>query len=414
MLATIISIGDEILIGQVVNTNAAWLGDQLTRLGLRIDRVLAIGDRRELIRSEIEKATAASAVVIVGGGLGPTHDDVTREAICDILGCDMDLDAAQLERIEARFAASGITMNERSRLQAMAPTACRVIPNDYGSAPGLAFTLYDATVYVLPGVPSEMRGIFSDRIVPELGKLAGDVEQKTFIVSGVTESGLADHLIESIPLLDTDVTLAYLPSAGVIRLRAMRLGQGEDARGRYSQLLELIREKAGTWIAGEQDETLAAALGRTLKERGLTLATAESCTGGLIGELLTETPGSSAYYLGGAVSYANSAKTELLGVDPGLLAEHGAVSREVAEAMARGARERLGADIGIAVTGIAGPDGGTPEKPVGTVWIAVASERGARAARYQLGRERSYIRQRAANTALEMARREAMEADGSA
>jgi nicotinamide-nucleotide amidase len=408
LIATIISIGDEILIGQVVNTNAAWLGDQLTRLGIRINRVLAIGDRRDLIRSEIESAAAGSDVVIVGGGLGPTHDDVTREAICDILGCDMDLDAGQLQRIEARFAQGGIMLNERSRLQAMAPTACRIIPNDHGSAPGLSFTIGTSTVYVLPGVPGEMRGIFTDRIVPELGALAGDVEQKTFLVSGVTESGLADELMESIPLLDEDVTLAYLPSAGVIRLRAMRLGAGDDARDRYRRLLELIRSRAERWIVGDQDETLAAALGRALKDAGLMLATAESCTGGLIGEMLTDTPGSSAYYLGGVVSYANSAKMELLGVPSDLLGRYGAVSREVAEAMAHGIRERLGAGVAISVTGIAGPDGGTQEKPVGTVWIGIASELGVRAERYLLGRERSYVRQRAANTALEMARREVL------
>ncbi len=409
MIATIISIGDEILIGQVVNTNAAWLGDRLTGLGIHVDRSLAIGDRRELIRSEIEAAAAISDIVIVGGGLGPTHDDVTREAVCDILGCDMELDPGQLARIEARFVERGIAINERSRFQARVPVACRVIPNDYGSAPGLSFMLGAATVYVLPGVPSEMRGIFSDQIAPELQSRAGDIEQKTYLLAGVTESALADELMEGLALLDRDVTLAYLPSAGLIRLRVMRLGAGNDAQERYTRLLELIRSRAGRWIAGEQDEALASALGNRLKEQGLTLATAESCTGGLVGELLTDVPGSSAYYLGGVVSYANSAKIALLGVEPGLLERHGAVSREVAEAMALGARTRLGASIAVAITGIAGPDGGTPEKPVGTVWIGIASQRGVRAERYLLGRERPYIRQRAANTALEMVRQEALQ-----
>lgn len=401
MIASIISIGDELLVGQVVNTNATWLGEQLTRLGIRVGRVIAIGDDRALIRQEIESAAAGSDVVIVSGGLGPTHDDVTRDAICDILGCDMGLDGEQLARIEARFAERGIPINERSRLQAMAPTAARVLPNDYGSAPGLAFPAGNARIYVLPGVPSELKGIFADRIVPELQQAVGDIEHKTFIMSGITESALADELMESLALLDDAVTLAYLPSAGLIRLRAMRVKTGSDAHERYSSLLELIAWKGEKWLVSDRDDTLADALGRLLTERGLTLATAESCTGGLIGEMITENPGSSAYYLGGVVSYANSAKVELLGVDQELLARHGAVSREVAEAMASGARARFGADIAISVTGIAGPGGGTPEKPVGTVWIGIASERGVHAQRHQLGRERQFIRQRAANIALE-------------
>ena len=218
MTATIISIGDELLVGQVVNTNASWLGDQLTRIGCRVLRVEAIGDERELIRREIEAAAQASDVVIVSGGLGPTHDDVTREAICDLLGCDLAVDREQLGRIERRFAERGIELNERSRRQALAPAACRTLPNDYGSAPGLAFTVGSARVYALPGVPSEMKGIFTDQILPEIGGAAGDIDQKTYLAYGITESALADVLVDTIPLLDHEVTLAYLPSAGGIRL----------------------------------------------------------------------------------------------------------------------------------------------------------------------------------------------------
>jgi nicotinamide-nucleotide amidase len=187
----------------------------------------------------------------------------------------------------------------------------------------------------------------------------------------------------------------------------MRLASGDDARERYTKLLGMIEERGARWIVSDRDEPLASAVGRVFKERGLTLATAESCTGGLIGELITDVAGSSAYYLGGVVSYANSAKRELLGVDPDLIERHGAVSREVAEAMAIGARQALGADVALSVTGIAGPDGGSEEKPVGTVWIGIASARGVRAMLYQLGNERPYVRQRAANTALDLARREA-------
>ncbi|MEO5931524.1 MAG: competence/damage-inducible protein A [Candidatus Kapaibacterium sp.] len=406
MTAIIISIGDELLVGQVVNTNASWLGDQLTRVGCRVLRINAIGDERGLIRSEIEHAAAAADFVFVSGGLGPTHDDVTRDAICDLLGCDLEMDADQLRRIEMRFADRGIDLNERSRRQALVPADCRRLPNDYGSAPGLGFSIGAARVFALPGVPSEMKGIFTDRIFPEISAGAGDIDQTTFLAFGVTESALADALSETIPLLDGSVTLAYLPAVGGIRLRAMRLTAGEDQHARYGKLLEIIREKAAQWIIADRDETLVAVTGRMLKERGLMLATAESCTGGMIGELITEIPGSSAYYLGGTVSYANSVKTELLGVPAELIEQHGAVSREVAEAMAAGVRQRLGADIAVSVTGIAGPDGGTPEKPVGTVWIGISSERGTRAEQFTLGKERGYIRQRASQQAIDIVRRE--------
>lgn len=406
MTAIIISIGDELLVGQVVNTNASWLGDQLTRLGCRVLRINAIGDERGLIRREMESAAAAADLVFVSGGLGPTHDDVTRDAICDLLGCEMEMDADQLQRIEIRFADRGIDLNERSRRQALVPADCRRLPNDYGSAPGLGFTIGATRVFVLPGVPSEMKGIFTDQILPEIGVGVGDIDQTTFLVFGVTESALADALSDTIPLFDQSVTLAYLPAVGGIRLRAMRLTAGEDQRARYEKLLEIIREKAARWIIADRDETLMAVTARMLKERGLMLATAESCTGGMIGELITEIPGSSAYYLGGTVSYANSVKTELLGVPANLIEQHGAVSREVAEAMAAGVRERLGADIAVSVTGIAGPDGGTPEKPVGTVWIGISSERGTRAEQFTLGKERAYIRQRASQQAIDIVRRE--------
>ena len=224
-------------------------------------------------------------------------------------------------------------------------------------------------------------------------------------------SALADVLVDTIPLLDHEVTLAYLPSAGGIRLRAMRLGRGADAEDRYRRLLDLITTKGEEWIITDRDEPLAAVLGRMLAERRLTLATAESCTGGMIGEALTDIPGSSAYYLGGTVTYANSAKGEMLGVDDALIDAHGAVSEQVARAMAEGIRERLGADIAVSVTGIAGPGGGTPEKPVGTVWIGIASARGSHASRHLFGRERAYVRQRASSQALFLATREVIALD---
>jgi nicotinamide-nucleotide amidase len=335
---------------------------------------------------------------------------MTRQALCELLGCELRIDEEQLQRIRQRFADRGIELNERSRDQALAPSACRTLPNEYGSAPGLAFMRGRARLYVLPGVPSELRGIFTDRIVPELTEAAGGVESMTFVCFGVAESKLADAVSDVYSLLDQRVTLAFLPGFTGIRLRAMRRGGGEEERHRYVQLIETIRRQAAPWLIGEGDRPLAAIVGDVLWERGLSVATAESCTGGLIGAMLTEIPGSSRYYLGSVVAYANVVKSDLLGVLQAELEEYGAVSREVAEAMATGVREAIGADIGVAVTGIAGPKGGSPEKPVGTVWIAVASAGGVESEGHQFGNERQVVRERAAAIALGMVRRAALAA----
>ncbi|MBS1913627.1 MAG: competence/damage-inducible protein A [Bacteroidetes bacterium] len=408
MRASIVAIGDELLIGQVVNTNASWLGDRLTRLGWQVRRVIAVGDMPAEIRSAIESEAGHVDMLLLTGGLGPTQDDRTRDVICDILGCGLAMDESQLVRIRGRFEERGLELNERSIRQALAPEAARKLPNNHGSAPGLAFAIGSTRCYALPGVPSEMRGIFTEYIAPELGNDAASIDQQTWLTVGITESALADSLQETEPLLDDDVTLAYLPSLSGVRLRLMRTSGSADARGRYERLRALIAERAGAWIVTDRDETLAAAVGRVLRESGLMLATAESCTGGMIGSLLTDIPGSSDYYLGGVVSYANSMKQDVLGVSGDTLRNHGAVSGQVAEEMALGALRITGADIAVAVTGIAGPDGGTEEKPVGTVWIAIASARGARETKFNFGRERAMVRERSSATALEMVRREAL------
>jgi nicotinamide-nucleotide amidase len=406
MVASIISIGDELLIGQVVNTNASWLGRQLTELGYEVRSVLAIGDDQKTIGDEIVRAAAGDDVVIVSGGLGPTHDDMTKPALCGLLDCDLQLDEAQLERIRRRFADRGLELNQRSHDQALVPSACRVLPNEYGSAPGLAFEYGKARVYVLPGVPAELRGIFTDHIASELASAPGDIASTTFICFGIAESKLADELTDVYELLDATVTLAFLPSYSGIRLRAMRHGSGASEQERYTKLLEAIRRQAAPWLIAEGDKPLAMIVGEALAGQGLTLGVAESCTGGLISSMLTEISGSSRYFLGGVVSYANSVKSDLLGVSMAEIEEHGAVSREVAEAMAAGVRESTGSDIGVAVTGIAGPEGGSAEKPVGTVWIGVASSAGVQAVRHQLGNERQVVRERSAYIALDMVRRE--------
>ncbi len=410
MTASIISIGDELLIGQVVNTNASWLGEVLTGAGILVRAVVAIGDDRVGIRNEISRCTEFSDIVIVSGGLGPTHDDLTRDAICDLLECGMEMDTDQLRRIEQRFADRGIELNERSRNQALAPTACRKLPNEYGGAPGLAFTLDTTSVYALPGVPSELKGIFTDHILPELDSQRR-ITTHTFLMHGVTESKLADTLANLNELLDESLTLAFLPSMAGIRLRMMLLEDSDERRGRYDVLLEGIRTRGVEWLVSEQDESLTEIVGKMFADRKLTFATAESCTGGLIGATITAIPGCSRYFLGGIVSYANQVKEEQLGVPHEELERYGAVSEEVACSMARGARERFNADLTVAVTGIAGPGGGTEEKPVGTVWIGIASKRGVYARHYLLGKERDTVRQRTVALGLDMLRKELLALD---
>lgn len=404
MTAALLSIGDELLIGQTVNTNASWLGAQLARSGVRVVQVVTVGDVLELIIEEIDRGTRVADVVIVSGGLGPTHDDRTRDAICAMLKCELRLDEEQLERIERRFAERGMEMNERSRRQAMVPTACTVLPNEMGSAPGLRFLWNDKPVFVVPGVPYEMKSIAEDSILPELRARRGALRMRTWLTLGIIESALADVLeAETIPLLDSDVSLAYLPAPGGIRLRAMCESDEADATARYEKLCEAIDRLAGEWIIANRDTSVAELLGEELLKRGLWLVTAESCTGGMIGAHLTSMSGASRWYLGGTVSYANEVKRSLLGVPPETILAHGAVSRETVEAMARGGLERLGGDVSIAVSGIAGPGGGTPEKPVGTVWVAVAYGDQVRSERHQLGRDRETVRMRAVAVALNLA-----------
>ncbi len=405
MNSRIISIGDELLIGQVVNTNAAWLGARLTEHGYEVDSIVVVGDDRVAIRAAIEGACGQPGVVFVSGGLGPTHDDVTREAVCDLLDCELVEHAAQLERIERRFAARGIEVNERSRRQALVPAGARAIENEHGSAPALEFDFDQATVYVLPGVPHELMGIVDDVVMPRLIEHAGDVESRTFLVFGPTESSLAHSLEDFSRDLDRHVTLAFLPAFGGIRLRLMRRGGDSDAHDRYVELERGIRERVESNLVSDDGATLAEAVGRLLRERRYTVAVAESCTGGLLGAMLTDVPGSSEYFTGGIISYDNRVKVTDLGVNSEVLDREGAVSEHVAREMAIGVRLRLETTFGVAITGIAGPGGGTEAKPVGTVWIAVAGPSDVTVRVFNLGDRRSVVRERAACIALDMLRR---------
>ena len=411
----LVTIGDELLLGFTIDTNAAHIARTLAGVGVEIVRRTTVGDEAGKITSAVREALERTGAVITTGGLGPTGDDMTKPAIAAIFGRRMKLDeeiAATLERRwKARFPNGAFPATNRT--QAEIPEGARVLTNRHGSAPGI--WLEDDRgrwVAMIPGVPREMRGILAEELLPAIvarSKSESVVLSGTLRTTGIAESAIADTLGPSFlgapgtPL--ASLSLAFLPAATGVDLRVTSRGLAPNrARALVDEALVKLRSKVGAYVYGEDDTDLAAVVLEQLRARGLTLALAESCTGGMLGERITAIPGSSDVFVGGVVAYHNDVKQALLGVTSEALQNVGAVSEEVALAMAAGVRERLGAAVGVSVTGIAGPDGGTPEKPVGLVWIAVhASE--AKARRFHLIGDRTEIRQRAAQAALEMVRR---------
>lgn len=416
MNASLITVGDELLIGQTVNTNAAWIGEQLSARGITVRRAATVSDEAADIRDELRRALGTSEVVILTGGLGPTHDDITKKAIADELGQPLVFRDDLFEELRAKFEARGRPMAERNRVQADVPEGFEALPNPVGTAPGLWFEdeATERVIVVMPGVPNEMRTIMQASVLPRLVEKRGDgtVVQKTLLTVGRGESDLADTLGDYADRLGPDLHLAFLPRYGVIRLRITASGDTQaEAQARLADFERLVRERAGEYIFGEGDELLEAAVGQMLTARGLTLATAESCTGGLLADRITNVPGASAYYCGGMVVYGNAQKVRALGVEEEALREHGAVSEAVAKQLAVGVRLRLGTDLGISTTGIAGPGGGTPEKPVGTVWIGYADEQGTYAVRLQLATERLLNKRLSITAALNLVRRQLLRRD---
>jgi nicotinamide-nucleotide amidase len=416
--ATLLTIGDELLIGQVVNTNVAWLGEQLSALGVTIRRSAVVGDAAADIRRELRDGLGASDLVVVTGGLGPTHDDVTKRAVADELGLGLEFHEDLLADVRQKFRGRGRAMSESNRVLADVPAGFEALPNPVGTAPGLWFEGavggVERLIVILPGVPHEMRALMRSSVLPRLVQRNGDaaIVQKTLLTVGRGESDLADALGPYADRLGPTLRLAFLPDYGVVRLRITALGETRaEAETRLAGFEAYVRVRVGEHVFGEGDDTLEAAVGRMLRERGLTLATAESCTGGLVSHRLTNVPGSSAYYCGGAVVYGNSQKVNFLDVDERVLREHGAVSEAVARQLAVGVRARLGTDLALSTTGVAGPGGGTPEKPVGTVWIGYADERGPYAVRLQLARDRLLNKRLSVTAALALLRRQLLRRD---
>ncbi|MDR1675032.1 MAG: CinA family nicotinamide mononucleotide deamidase-related protein [Tannerella sp.] len=402
----IITIGDELLIGQVVDTNSAWMGLALNDYGFRVIRRTAVGDVEEEILSAIDAARRRAPLVMLTGGLGPTRDDLTLQALCRYFGCRLHFSETIYADIEEFFRLRGRPVNELTRLQAMVPDRCTVIRNRAGTAPCTWFEREGFTLISMPGVPSEMQWLMTNEVLPRLAKQFHRdlyIRHQTCWVRDYSESELAMLLSGFEDGLPSFVKLAYLPQAGVIRLRLSASGtEAETGDGAVTALQAALERLLEGHILVIGDRPVEVIVGERLRERGCTVGTAESCTGGAIAALLTSVPGSSAYFAGSIVAYANAVKQQVLGVTEDDLRQCGAVSREVVEQMAKGALRVLGCDCAIATSGIAGPDGGTPDKPVGSVWMAVASKDSVTSRRYQFGALRAQNIQRATLTALLM------------
>ncbi len=410
MNAEILSIGDELLIGQVINTNQAFIAEQLNRVGIHADRMTTVGDDREAMLNAFRGAQATCDVVVVTGGLGPTHDDITRSVVCEFFQTDLVEDEESLRRIERLFARRNLTMLERNRDQARVPRGCTVIPNELGTAPGYFFARDRKYFIVMPGVPFEMKGMMTGFVLPYFAQHPTGlvVRHRTLKTTGIAESFLADRIGNVAELLASapGTTLAFLPSPTGVRLRVTtRASSPADADTNISRIESELRRRVDKYIYGADEEELEEVVGRLLTERRLTLAVAESCTGGLITDRITNVPGSSSYFERGMTTYSNASKAAELGVPTEWIEKHGAVSKAVAEAMASGVRSKANADIGLSTTGIAGPTGGSAEKPVGLVWIGYADRSDTFAMEFHFGDDRRRVKERAAQAALELLRR---------
>ena len=440
MTAHIINIGDELLIGQVVNTNASWMAEELNKRNIKVTNISVISDGANDIRTQLDRSLAEDDVVLITGGLGPTKDDITKTVLCEYFGDTLVRHQPTYDQVQRFFERRGLPFTEINQAQALVPSKCKVILNEVGTAPCMVFEVRSEELGVrscisdvssdsymnleeqskivisMPGVPFEMKWLMQNSVLPMLQeRLGGEaIVHKTILTFGIGESFLADKIADWEDALPAHIKLAYLPEAGKVRLRLsaysslMHNLQCDEVDNVNKELMckdieeqvEKLQKLIGENIYGYDDETISSAIGKRLKQEGVALATAESCTGGLIGNLITETPGSSAYYKGGIIAYSNELKERLLGVHHETLEQYGAVSEETAIEMARGCLAATGADYAIATTGISGPTGATEDKPLGLVYIAIASRNKEVCNRYVFTTTRQQHQQRTANQAL--------------
>ena len=419
MTAHIINIGDELLIGQVVNTNASWMAEELNKRNIKVTNISVISDGADDIRTQLDRSLSEADVVLITGGLGPTKDDITKTVLCNYFGDTLVRHQPTYDNVKKFFDRRGLPFTEINQAQALVPSKCKVILNEVGTAPCMVFTIPQATfkqpspkktdtfaekiVISMPGVPFEMKWLMQNSVLPLLEERLGSqaIVHKTILTFGIGESFLADKIADWEDALPAHIKLAYLPEAGKVRLRLSAYGADKaQLEQEVAERIEMLKLIIDANIYGYDDETISSVIGKLLNQKGATVATAESCTGGLIGNVITEVSGSSAYYKGGIIAYSNELKERLLGVCHETLEQYGAVSEDTAIEMARGCLAVTGADYAIATTGISGPTGATEEKPLGLVYVAIASHEEVVCNRYVFTTTRQQHQQRTANQAL--------------
>jgi nicotinamide-nucleotide amidase len=405
MTCAVLSIGTELTRGELTNTNASWLSSALTDLGFEVVEHCTVDDDKGRIVASLDRLCRVAKVVICTGGLGPTTDDLTTEAVAGALGVVIERDEASLDAIRRRFEKLGRTMSESNAKQADFPKGATVLPNPIGTAPGFMVELRGARAFFMPGVPREMQRMFDDHVVPRVREIApNDSYQIRYRTFGLPESVVGEKL-SGIEAAYPGVTIGYRAHFPEIEVKVLARQADRAAAVELAERASAdVRAALGEVIYGQGEDTFAGVVGRALRTRGWTLAIAESCTGGLVGHLLTKEPGASDFLLLDAVTYANSAKQQVLGVDEDVLRGHGAVSAEVATSMADGARRVSGADVALAITGIAGPAGGSDSKPVGLVYLAVSTAKGTTVKEQRFPGERYWIQTLAAYVGLAMVR----------
>lgn len=406
MNCEIITIGDELLIGQVIDTNSAWMAEQLNQIGIRVAQITSISDEREHILTTLKEASERADIIFMTGGLGPTRDDITKNTLCEYFHTHLVFSEEAFDNIKRIFKTRGFRLTELNRAQAEVPENCTMLLNINGTAPGMWFEKNEKIYISLPGVPFEMKALMTDNILPRLAHFSPvSIRHRTILTQGVGESFLAAQIEAWETALPSFIKLAYLPQPGIVRLRLTASGTDkalleQTLTEETNKLYALIPQ----YIFGEGEDTLELIVGKLLKAQNFSLATAESCTGGYIAHLITSIPGSSAYFKGSVVAYANEIKEQMLGVSHNTLEKNGAVSAETVFEMAAGIIREFKVDCAIAVSGIAGPDGGTEEKPVGTIWICVLTPKGAETRKFIFGDHRGRNIRRTATAALDMLR----------
>lgn len=409
MRASIVCIGDELLIGQTINTNAAWLGEQLNLIGIDVIQTLAVSDKENEIIRSLNESSSIAEVILITGGLGPTKDDITKHTLCKFFNTHLEINTDVLEQLRDYFAKRNRPMLESNEKQAELPASCTMLPNRNGTAPGMWFERNGKIFVSMPGVPYEMKGIMSESVLPELAKRNADkIVHRTLLTTGMGESFIAEKIkdIEN-DLRSNNVNLAYLPSPGLVKLRLTAKGNDLTAlQTKVDHYAQLLVERVGDIYFSEGNDTLENYVSTLLKEKNLSLSTVESCTGGSIGRMIIAVPGASDFFNGTITAYAYSAKEKVLGLHHDTLVKEGAVSEWCAMQLAERGRILMQSDFCISTTGIAGPTGGTPEKPVGTVWIGFSSKEKTFAKKFIFTNNRTVNIQMSAATALNMLRLE--------